>query len=279
MQFGFVQQKKFGVLEGAYSLVTDREVLDSQITATDAEATLLASFFGKEAIHVGNVKSGKAASAKPFRLYPSGDLIFLNLVYPKPDKSELRLYLSRKAGFKPNAGQVWFLFVKDGCIWIGALDESVWRNENAFLNAPLETEDEFQEAVIDPKQTKPSISQIARWDRDPKIAKRRMEISRYKCEYDSGHNLFISRHKGVPFLEPHHLIPISLQARFPEKRLDALQNVFCLCPYCHSAVHHAESRYVRDILTGLSNKHEMVLARYGLDLEGLFRLYAVEDIV
>lgn len=97
MRFGIVQKERFSATDGSYSLVTDRELYDSQITATDAETVLLRNYFLRrnEEIHIGNVKSGGGKAAKVFKLYPSGEEILLNLVYPKPEKSELRLYLQK----------------------------------------------------------------------------------------------------------------------------------------------------------------------------------------
>jgi hypothetical protein len=46
MRFGKSQKLKFRTNTGAYSVVTNRENFDSQITATDAEAELLRTFFG-----------------------------------------------------------------------------------------------------------------------------------------------------------------------------------------------------------------------------------------
>ena len=94
MKFGIVQKEKFAALDGAYSLVTSREYDDSQITATDAETQLLENAFGKESIWIGNVASNRTQARKEFRLYPHGQRIALNLIYPKPKKSELRPVLS-----------------------------------------------------------------------------------------------------------------------------------------------------------------------------------------
>ena len=70
---------------------------------------------------------------KRFRLYPNGEYVGLNLVYPKPEKSELRLYIAKRRGFMPAKGQVWFLFVdKHDNLWIGAMDEVQWRRFNSF---------------------------------------------------------------------------------------------------------------------------------------------------
>lgn len=97
MIFSKTQKQKFGTYEGAYSVVTDREIKDSQITLTDHEVEITTRFFNG-AIHVGNVKGSGGAAEKSFRLYPSGQHIHLNLVYPKPAKSELRLYLAAGKG-------------------------------------------------------------------------------------------------------------------------------------------------------------------------------------
>ena len=69
MKFSFNQFMKFGTKTGSYSVVTDREYFDSQITATDAEADLLLNYFGHGNITVGNVKSNPALSQKEFLLY------------------------------------------------------------------------------------------------------------------------------------------------------------------------------------------------------------------
>jgi hypothetical protein len=57
MLFGRSQNIKFETGVGTYSVVTDREHKDTQITATDHEAALLIEFFGLENIQRGNVKS------------------------------------------------------------------------------------------------------------------------------------------------------------------------------------------------------------------------------
>ncbi len=79
MKFGQNQINIFETNIGAYSLVTEREFFDSQITATDTESEILISFFQKDNIHVGPVKANPTMAKKTFKLYPSGEDIFLNL--------------------------------------------------------------------------------------------------------------------------------------------------------------------------------------------------------
>ncbi len=276
MQFGAVQKRKFGTQGGAYSLVTEREHHDSQITLTDHEAALVIRHFGRENVHVGNVRSNETLSSKQFRLFPDGKTIHLNIVYPKPEKTELRLYISSRAGFKPSGGEVWFIFLKADNIWIGSMTESKWRIESSELKQD-ESDEVYQTAVHDTDTVRiAKLKERDTYARDRKIAVQRMEIAGYTCEFNSSHELFISRFSKKPYLEAHHLIPIGLQGEF-NKPLDTIHNVFCLCPFCHRAVHHAEEPLARSILNSLASKYP-ILDEFDLSLPDLYGLYAVEDI-
>jgi 5-methylcytosine-specific restriction enzyme A len=69
---------------------------------------------------------------------------------------------------------------------------------------------------------------------------------------------------------------MGLQQEF-SKPLDTINNVFCLCPYCHRAVHHAEEPFARKIIGDLAQKRT-VLSDFDLSIPDLFSLYAVEEI-
>ena len=276
MKFGAVQKINFGTEKGTYSTVTERENYDSQITLTDFETEIALSHFGKNNLHVGNVQSNPAQASKTFRLFPDGNLINLNIVYPKPEKPELRLYISTRAGFKPKGEDIWFLFCKDGDIWIGAMPEAEWRRNAAELKND-DTDEIYQNAVNETDKIR--ISKLKERDsftRDRNIALKRMELSGFQCEFNPSHGLFISRFTQKPYLEAHHLVPISFQNEFP-KKLDTINNVFCLCPCCHRAVHHAEEPCARDILSTLASKRP-ILPEYSLKTPDLFSLYSVEEI-
>jgi len=277
MKFGKVHERRFGTSDGAYSTVTNRENYDSQITLTDYEAELVISHFGRSKLHVGNVQSNLTLASKPLRLYPSGEQIRLNIVFPKPEKTELRLYISSRADFKPNGGDIWFMFLKDDDIWIGAMPEDAWRLESSELKKD-EADSIYQESLDETDSIR--IARLKERDtyaRDRNVAIKRMKLSGFACEYDPKHSLFISRFSRKPYLEAHHLIPIGLQGEFSES-LDTIHNVFCLCPYCHRAVHHAEEFIARDILSSLANKRD-ILNRFALSLPDLYSLYAIEEIV
>ena len=265
MEFSFLQCTTLNAVKRSYSPVTDREIYDSQITATDSEAKLLVEFFRRsgEGIYVGNVNSNKEAARKAFRLFPTGETIFLNLVYPKPNKTELRLYLSSRAGFMPQKGDVWFLYEsrESGALWIGAMPESRWRdiNEESLIGKKVETK-------------------VKRLDRDPSLVKKRMELSRYTCEYSESHKLFVARSTGSRYVEVHHIIPLNFQDEFASKKLDHINNLYSLCPYCHAAVHHAEGRVARKLLSKMYDDRSVGF-HYGISKLNLFQLYSVEEIV
>jgi len=276
MKFGLIQEKKFGTSAGAYSIVTNRENYDSQITLTDFEAAMVVSHFEKENIHVGNVKSNASLASKTFRLYPSGKTIHLNVVYPKAKKTELRLYISSEAGFKPHGGEIWFIFCKDAAIWIGAMDESNWRSELSELKQD-ESDEIYQRCVNDTDRIRiATLKARDTYVRDRNIAAKRMQLSGFTCEFDASHKLFISRFSNNPYLEVHHLVPIGLQRDF-KKPLDTIHNIFCLCPFCHRAVHHAKESFAREILSNLALKRP-ILNTFNLSVTELLSLYAVEEI-
>ncbi len=276
MKFGKVQKRRFGTSDGAYSVVTDRENYDSQITLTDYEAELVISHFGHQNLHVGTVQSDPTLASKSLFLYPTGEQINLNIVFPKQNKTELRLYISSRAGFKPEGGEIWFMFSKDNDIWIGSMSEVAWRLELSELKRD-DTDSVYQESLDEVGSIR--IAKLKERDifaRDRNIALKSIELAGFSCEYDPKHTLFISRYSRKPYLEAHHLIPIGLQGDFSEP-LDTVHNVFCLCPYCHRAVHHAEEPIARDILKTLANKRQ-VLDNFTLSVPDLFSFYAIEEI-
>jgi 5-methylcytosine-specific restriction enzyme A len=278
MKFGVSQKFKFESESGTYSIVTEREYYDSQITATDYETDLLIQHFGLDNIHIGNVTSNKVAANKRFRKFPTGESIFLNLVFPKPEKKELRLYLSSKAGFKPDPLSVWFMYLHENDIWIGSMDEVQWRNENSLL---LYDEDEhkYQDSIEELdviKSTKLKARDI--FTRDSKLALQRLIKADFKCEFDKKHELFVSRHTKRPYLEAHHLLPMALQ-RTTNKKIDTLDNIFCLCPNCHRAIHHSESTFAREIIDTLVENRPSVLSILNVNNSDIHGYYALEEIV
>ncbi len=246
----------FKALNGAYSRVTTREYFDSQITLTDNEAELVINYFGCDSIHVGSVKGNIDKSLKKFMLFSFDknllEPVYLNLVYPKSKKTELRLYLAQSRGYKPKGGDIWFIFInQDHDIVIGSLEEKNWNLLGQVDNEDLEYQEIIENSLItkkpfdiSPKGRIKKINSNGRiiYQRDPRLAVNRLILSNFKCEIDPSHLTFLAQKTNLPFFEAHHLIPMRYQNLFTTP-LDNLNNIICLCPNCHRAMHHAVINY------------------------------------
>lgn len=93
-------------------------------------------------------------------------------------------------------------------------------------------------------------------------AKRR---SNWQCDLDSNHVTFISNASRKPFMEAHHLIPMSAQDYF-EYTLDFADNIVCLCPNCHRKIHHAKDKEKKEILEFLFNNRKRKYSNYGIEI-------------
>ena len=249
---------------------------DSQITATDYEAQLLVDYFGDPNILVGPKKDDPVKAAKEFKLYPGGQTVTLNLVRPKPERTELRLYISENAGFRPKGGLIWFMFIKNDELWIGSMTETSGGTRIRYSS--MTRRRVFSGFIAELDSIK--INTLKGKDvfaRDRNLAIQRIEIENFLCEFDLSHRLFESRHTNRPYLEAHHLIPMSLQ-KDTQQKLDILDNIFSLCPYCHRAIHHANKSLTRNIIDKLVDKRPQVLNIMNLTRPDMYSFYSVEDI-
>lgn len=269
MKFGKAQVIKFGTYDGAYSVVTAREIHDSQITLTDHEVEIVTRYFNGS-IHTGNVRDSGGASEKQFRLFPSGSWVTLNLVYPKPVKSELRLYIAESKGFKPEVGDVVFFFIFNGELWIGNMSEFSWRFQLSVLTNDSD-DSNYQDVINQSTQIRPDV-----YNRNRNVALEVFRNAGYRCEVDSSHHLFTSKATGKNYLEAHHIIPVSLYSQF-NAHLDVIENVVAVCPHCHRALHHAEPTFAIPILDRLVSQRP-VYAQFGIASDDLYNFYALEKI-
>ncbi|MDR0306529.1 MAG: hypothetical protein LBI42_06800 [Chitinispirillales bacterium] len=73
------------------------------------------------------------------------------------------------------------------------------------------------------------------------ISKAAIEKANYTCLIDPNHNTFINT-QSKPYMEGHHLIPCTVtNAKIffdkYKKNIDCFENIVCICPTCHRAVH------------------------------------------
>jgi 5-methylcytosine-specific restriction protein A len=223
MRFEIYHNRFFNAVTGAFSRVTQREYDDSQITLTDVEAEIVLEYFGRGKIHRGNVGSNKLLSKKVFKLYGTSQFINLNLIYLKRKRDELRLYLSKAEGFKPTGDSIWFIFVdRLGMLNIGCLPAQIWSSLGQVdllddeYTAEVSSTDDFDintlpnEGIIELRNTTIGKS----YARTPGVARKRIVLSNYRCEYNEDHLTFISTRWNKPYVEAHHIIPMSFQDIF-----------------------------------------------------------------
>ena len=114
--------------------------------------------------------------------------------------------------------------------------------------------------------------------RDAMIGVLAINNSGFKCEFDSSHETFISKRSKKPYMEAHHLIPVSQSQYIWNKKhanVDCIENIVSLCPTCHRAIHHGELDVKLDILKKLYDQKKDKLAKVGLDIdfETLLKFY------
>lgn len=281
MKFQAFHNLFFKAKTGAFSRVTEREFHDSQITLTDLETTIILNHFGKPNIHVGNVGGNRTKALKDFLLYNTNQSIQLNLVFPKPNKTELRLYLSKRNGFKPSSGMIWFIFInQNNELIIGSLDDTLWANLDQYdiddedyskqIDSALDPGQKIITPLVESKITLIEVKDRTTYKRNPNIAIMRFEKTAYTCEVDPSHKTFTSLKNNQPFVEAHHFIPMKFQSLFKHS-LDNLHNIISLCPNCHRAFHHAIVEEKTPLISHIYHKRPKLHNRYSIeDIKGYY---------
>ena len=101
------------------------------------------------------------------------------------------------------------------------------------------------------------------------IAKKVLVDCRYRCLCDSSHTTFITP-KNAQYMEGHHLIPctVSNSEEFKGKsKLDREENIVCICPNCHRAIHFGNKETREMLITILYNEQKGKLFSVGLHID------------
>jgi len=89
-----------------------------------------------------------------------------------------------------------------------------------------------------PKHKRRVINGQTQWARDPNITYTALDNASFTCEFDVLHTTLTSATHRMPIMQGHHLVPMDTQNIFPAS-LDVPENIICLCPNCHAAIHQA----------------------------------------
>ena len=113
--------------------------------------------------------------------------------------------------------------------------------------------------------------------RDPAVARRALARAGHCCEIDSSHPSFLRRDGFYVYMEPHHLIPMSMTDDF-NVSLDREQNIFSLCSNCHNQIHYGTKEDVQRLISKLFlSREEEICAILGrrITLEEIYQIYKV----
>ena len=275
MHFTRLQLAYFDAQDGAASIVTPTEAADPQITVDPHEKEVIYSVIPEGRIYRGSRNSGGAAAMQPFTVHGTDEPLSLPMVFPKDTGTELRIYVSRLSAFCPNAGDVWFVYRRQGRLYIGSMQEMQWRR----LGTDDPADEQLQDAIDHGTDSPIDCMQSGRrYLRNPAISRAALAGAGYQCDYCPATELFISRATGNPYVEAHHLIPLFATERLGAGSLDVAANIFALAPHWHRAIHSAESPLVIAILRQLSSRRPALLTDYSLSLDDLIDIYGCGEI-
>lgn len=131
-------------------------------------------------------------------------------------------------------------------------DHTFYRDRIETLDVPVE-------------KPKRANSTSSHWTRNQIIVTQAIEGARFHCELEPGHQTFIARVSGNPYMEGHHLIPLRHQDLFAHG-IDVYSNVICLCPVCHRMLHYGRNSERTVAIEKLYEKRGDRLIRSGIDI-------------
>jgi hypothetical protein len=112
-----------------------------------------------------------------------------------------------------------------------------------------------------PFKTKQGI----KYKTNPRISKTALKLANFNCEHSPhSHKTFISKF-GQQYMEAHHIIPMHAQKDF-SINLDCVENISCICPVCHSAIHLGNTSVRLEYLKKLYDSKIKILRKKGLNI-------------
>ena len=155
------------------------------------------------------------------------------------------------------------------------------QEETVFQKKIDESEGYASQADIDAiNNREPELNEnnSTRYQTNTRLAKTVIKRHNYICEIDCLHTSFINS-KGKPYMEAHHLIPMSSQKDFLPVNIDREENIICICPNCHRAIHYGSIDEKKDRLSKLYDIRENEFKQCGITIskQELLKLYKVDN--
>lgn len=139
-----------------------------------------------------------------------------------------------------------------------------------FLNEKIENEYHLSDQEILVKEENPEYKiekrkkLIRSFNRSISVINEAKIRDNYTCQYNRKHKTFMTPQNNK-FIEVHHMVPLSAQGLFNAK-LDALENVICLCPNCHAKIHFSSFDIREKMLSSLFNTKKQDFKRANIDI-------------
>ncbi len=123
----------------------------------------------------------------------------------------------------------------------------------------------------------PSISSSGKriYPRSAAVSLNALNLAGNVCAVNPDHPSFLRRDRSAMYMEPHHLIPMSLTDYF-NVDLDREQNIFSLCSNCHNRIHYGTKEDVKILITKLfSSREDDICSILGkkITIDELCRIY------
>ncbi len=116
-----------------------------------------------------------------------------------------------------------------------------------------------------PKPPKPGIDIVShKYPRSKTVSQRALSKALHLCECNPTPLTFKRKNCNRNYTEPHHLIPLSAAADFPDIDLDREQNIVSLCSNCHNWLHYGDG--IDEILKPLYEQRKEFLKYIGADI-------------
>lgn len=116
------------------------------------------------------------------------------------------------------------------------------------------------------------------WPRNANTAANSLIHSEYKCSFNAAHSSFTSNKTNKPYMELHHLIPLSEQDNF-KVSLDVEANIVSLCSNCHNCIHYGIAEEKLIILKKLFfiRKDRLLQCGICITFEQLLKMYKLSQ--
>lgn len=149
-----------------------------------------------------------------------------------------------------------------------SLEKAAEENDYVALISSLGQEDSLTDPIVDHPETKSEIRIIpgcrSTYPRDANVALRAIKAAGHKCERKGCERQLFAREKDkMPYVEPHHLIPLSCNGDF-DNTLDTEANIVALCSSCHNEIHYGKNR--SDIIKELYDERLDRLKNAGIEV-------------